>query len=238
MIYFDIGDEMLKTGDIVVDTNNIKYVVIGYNKFTPHDTVFRLFTDNFMDKLYNAKAIFYPVSALDKPLMESLAKQRSYFFDSVKVIGKMNINPFLIKSQMILGTQLALLSDADMLELIKQPLSLAKELETRLRKYPENEKYRYLNILNQHEIKENHCVEDLNYFIDNDFNVLYYKDYKFYKVGKVKGKTLADKYFNLLTHEYVEFRDGIVEKYEPKLDFYFQKKNKILEYNNYMFVFE
>ena len=42
----------------------------------------------------------------------------------------MNINPFLIKSQMILGTQLALLSDADMLELIKQPLSMAKELET------------------------------------------------------------------------------------------------------------
>ena len=44
---------MLKTGYIVVDTNNIKYVVIGYNKFTPHDTVFRLFTDNFMDKIYN-----------------------------------------------------------------------------------------------------------------------------------------------------------------------------------------
>ena len=77
-----------------------------------------------------------------------------------------------------------------------------------------------------------------NYFIDNEFNVLYYKDYKFYKVGKVKGKTLADKYFNLLTHESVEFRDGTLEKYEPKLDFYFQKKNKILEYNNYMFVFE
>lgn len=231
---------MLKIGDIVEATNNMKYVVIGYKKFTAQDTVFHLFEDNFIDKIYKAKALFYPVAYLNKPLVESLAKDISSYssFDSVKVVGKMDINPFLIKSQMTVGTQIPFLSDADMIKLTKKPLRTVKELEKRLRAYPENEKYRYLNIVNQHDIVGSKFVDDLNYFIDNDFNVLYYDEYKFYKVGKVKGKTIADKYINLITHENTELRDGKVEEYEPKLDFYFQKKTKIFYYNEFMFVSE
>lgn len=233
---------MLKIGDIVevTDRNNAKFVVIGFKKFTIQDTVFHLFEDNFIDKIYKAKTLFYPVAYLNKPLVESLAKDISSYssFDSVKVVGKMDINPFFIKSQMTVGTQIPFLSDADMIKLTKKPLRTVKELEKRLRAYPENEKYRYLNILNQHDIVGSKFVDDLNYFIDNDFNVLYYNEYKFYKVGKVKGKTIADKYINLITHENTELRDGKVEEYEPKLDFYFQKKTKIFYYNELMFVSE
>lgn len=241
---------MLKIGDIieVTERNNAKFVVIGFKEFTIQNTVFHLFADNFMNKLYDAKAIFYPVSALDKPLMrafavdkplmETLAKSRDNLFDSVKVIGKMDINSLLIKSQMTVGTQLPLLSDDDMVKFTEKPLRTVKELEKRLRAYPENEKYRYLNVVNQHYMVGSIFEDDSNYYIDNDFNVLYYKDYKLYKVGKVKGKTIADKYINLITHAYTELRDGKVEEYEPKLDFYFQKKTKIFCYNEFMFVSE
>lgn len=230
---------MLNLGDIVVATNNMKYVVIGFKKFTAQDTVFHVFTDNFIDKIYAVKAIFYPVAFLDKPLNESFAKDNnSGLFMSVKVIGKMDIKPFLIKSQMTVGTQESFLSDTDMAKRIKKPLSTVKELEKRLRAYPNNEMYRYLSIVNQHDINGSAFVDNLNYFIDNDFNILYFQKYKFYKVGKVKGKTIADKYINLLTHDYTDLCGRTVEEYEPKLDFYFQKKTSIFYYNDFMFIVE
>lgn len=227
---------MLKLGDIVSSTtnSNIKYVVIGFKDFTVQDTVFRLFKDNFIYNLYNSKAVLYPVKFLNEPLVTSYVKQKDSVNEFFKVTGHMDIKPFLIKTKMVTGTDLPFLDDNGVKTKIKKPLSIVKELESRLKEYPENEIYRYVNIFNKNEIMGSRFVDELNYFIDNDFNVLYFKDYKFYMVGQIKGKTLFDRYFNLLTHEYEEFRDGTVIEYETKTDFYFQKKNKIFNYNDYM----
>lgn len=221
---------MLKIGDVIQYEENLKLVCLGFKEPNFSVAIFPLFEDKILDTFKPKLAVWYDVAHLDEPYD---CHWNYYNILDFPVIDHIDVDNYILKSRLVTKEteDAKILTEQGLEEILETPISIAKELHSRLKENIENERFRYVEV-----VSKEPCNSDVKYkyehycFIDNDF-VLTYENGKYYKVMQLKGKTVYDRYIEALTCADFHMK----EPYESNNDYFYKINDSIISYKNFYF---